>query len=245
MTLRVRNVRAYALPPARFPVSDLRKLQEVIVGLFPSTGPDKFEISFRGLNGQEMVATDTLDIESEDPFIPAVLIEPTIAATKRGLDGEITHSVRLEQKVTSTTTNTSTTSVTYELTMETQESTWLAHSERIVAWFRQRQHDIGVHRFYNAFALALLAVSIYAIFDSVASKPDRIINYYTFYFGVGGVFLAGLAFVKAGDLFPRLAIDVRETRSPVTLTLIITILTALGTIIGITNGVVSLLVPHR
>ena len=231
--LRARYLRFFSLPSAVFPLSDLKAFCAVIRGLFSERGPDKFEITFCGANGQPLIAELPEDISADDVFVPDAISDPAIVASKNDARGNVMNAIRIERAFGG-----------YRLALEGSDPSWLVHADRIIAWLKVRRTWYAARLTILIPAALLVGISIIAAAHSGHSDPRDpnvtiITNRFMFYLGLVGIVAGALLAVVQDSLFPHITVVVRQ-KAHWSLNTLVLILTAVGLVVGIVFDVWSM-----
>jgi hypothetical protein len=151
--MRLENSRYYKFGAVSFAVSDLASLEEVILAMFPDPKPTNFEVSFRNVTNQTMIAEAADEITSDNYLIPTRLVNPSISASSTA--NNMTYSVLIggkrivgsDQKM----------ETRYGLFVDTEDAVWHARVDTVIAWLR------GHRAWYSGVTQILLCALLFAI----------------------------------------------------------------------------------
>ena len=245
--LRARYRRLFSLPSAIIPIADLEKFCSVVAGLFPDKHPDKFEITFRGINGQPLIAENAQDINPDDAFVPDSIVDPIVIASKSDERGNPSHLVRFERALsTQTDPIFGNPGSGYKMTLESADPTWLVHADTVGAWLRMHKRWYSARVAIFLPGLLLMCLSLAGIFSSGHANPNNptvsvVTNPYLLFSGFAGFIVGALFIVLSDNLFPHITIIVRPKQNWLTAALVLTLLTAVGIAVNIWSVIITTL----
>ena len=220
--LRVKPyVREFRIPSVRVSIAEVGQLVDVIGSLFPASGTQRLEISFKRTDGREVIAEAVTDITEADYLVPSVIAEPSISVFHENNDGETTHSVHLRRRVVPIQGGTA--ALPYMLSLESIDETWIGHSTKVLAWLRSHMAWYSSWRvwIWCLFALAIPLAFLRALaHESAPRDPFYATDLLLVLFSVL-CFVGWMAFQSR--IIPYLVIDVRPPRFPIAWATVITI----------------------